>query len=283
MDHQLDLSTSSSRRKYSEVAAASSLFSAGRPILEPQALASVEATSFCPLTAPNKVSGSTTSSGTSLAQSLMRHGNATVSTVLPSASLVEPHAQQLSSIRALPNISSTFSCAQNGSSPLFPNMSQPTLIPATRFDTVTSYVDLIYQQQQQQKHAGLTKIAEGSDRQREGSAVGGAGSSSSAGNHRRGSEHLEDAENFGNVIYLNPSDGIDGDNSFMATCPCCAMMVMTNTDPFLGRNSYRMACCLAPVLLCWWPLSGTRFGRRWMDVRHTCPQCHGLIAIYRKA
>lgn len=169
------------------------------------------------------------------------------------------------------------------------NVSQPVLrsaplapvpvIPATRFDTITSYVDVIYQhhhQQQQQQHQQQQL-------------------SNSLQAHSPSDHHLQafrDPENIpegqetnlnndSNVVYLDPSDGIDGDQSFMATCPQCAMMVMTNIEPFPGRNSRKMACLFTPILLCWLPFNFA-LGKKWMDVRHSCPKCQSLIAIYRK-
>ena len=266
MGYPSDPAESPAKPRPSEVAAASSLFPAP------------EGPSLCPLTGSAKLFGPSGSSTPSLAQSLLRHGNATVSTVFPSSASIDAPAPPLASIRALPNISSAFVPAQSGSSQLFPNPSQPAPIPATRFDTVTSYIDLVYQQQQLNQQAA-PEPSDGSERAREGSAPGGA---SSARTRRRSTPADGARTPPGNVIYLSPCDGIDGDSSFMATCPCCAMMVMTDTEPFLGRGSFRAACCLAPALLCWLPLSGARFGRRWMDVRHSCPHCHGLVAIYRK-
>ena len=155
------------------------------------------------------------------------------------------------------------------------NVSQPTFrpaplapvpIPATRFDTITSYVDVIYQHQQQQlqRQQAQDQLPLSSDQ-----------------------DDIEAQENRNRstddgIVYLEPSDGIDGDQSFMATCPQCAMMVMTEIDPFPGRKSRRMACLLSPVLLCWLPFYSLKIGEKWMDVKHTCPKCQSLIAIYKK-
>lgn len=134
----------------------------------------------------------------------------------------------------------------------------PVPIPATRFDTITSYVDVIYQHQQQ-----------------------------NANHHDDQSEPVLDLESQNtpnsspDIVYLDPSDGIDGDQSFMATCPQCTMMVMTELQPFPGKKSKRMALILLPVLLCWMPYY-LGPGKKWMDVKHFCPKCQSLIAIYRK-
>lgn len=161
------------------------------------------------------------------------------------------------------------------------NVSQPTFrpaplapvpIPATRFDTITSYVDVIYQHQQQQQHQQQHQHQQNQDQ-----------------NHIPMSSDQDDieAQDHGStdddgIVYLDPSDGIDGDQSFMATCPQCAMMVMTEIAPFPGKKSKRMACLLTPVLLCWLPFYSLKIGKKWMDVKHTCPKCQYLIAIYRK-
>lgn len=152
------------------------------------------------------------------------------------------------------------------------NMSQPTFrpaplapvpIPATRFDTITSYVDVIYQQQQQHlQNTDQNQLPMSSDRD--------------------DIEVQEQRTSDDGIVYLDPSDGIDGDKSFMATCPQCAMMVMTEIVPFPGKKSRRMACVLTPVLLCWLPYYSLKFGKKWMDVKHKCPKCQYLIAIYRK-
>lgn len=172
------------------------------------------------------------------------------------------------------------------------NVSQPALrpapmapvpIPATRFDTITSYVDVIYQHQQQQLQ----------QQQQQSSSHSQANSRSQPADpsqqQGRSSVDQEDVESQNmlhldnGVVYLDPSDGIDGDESFMATCPQCTMMVMTEIDPFPGNKSRRMACLLTPLFLCWLPFSSSfKIGRRWMNVKHTCPKCQSTIAIYRK-
>lgn len=155
----------------------------------------------------------------------------------------------------------------NVSQPILSNMpdyKQSTPIPATRFDTITSYVDVIYQQQQlqQQQQQQLQGNSEREDFNDENNQSVGEGDE--------------------NIVYLNPSDGIDGDQSFMATCPHCAMMVMTETDPFPGSKSHKMACIFTPLLLCWLPIYWKSIGKKWMDVRHQCPKCRSTIAIYQK-
>lgn len=137
----------------------------------------------------------------------------------------------------------------------------PVPIPATRFDTITSYVDIIYQhqnQQQQQQQQDDVQI-----------------SLDEVNSTLSSTSRIDN-----NIVYLDPSDGIDGDKSFMATCPQCVMMVMTEFKPFPGNKSRRMAWTLLPVLLCWLPYYSP--GRKWMDVKHFCPKCQSLIAIYRK-
>ena len=166
------------------------------------------------------------------------------------------------------------------------NVSQPVLrtaplapvpiIPATRFDTITSYVDVIYQhhqQQQQQQQSNSLQLNSPSDNY--------AQSSHDPENSLEGLENNQSGNDDANVVYLDPSDGIDGDQSFMATCPQCAMMVMTEIQPFPGKQSRKMSCLLSPLLLCWLPFNLT-LGKKWMDVRHACPKCRSLIAIYRK-
>lgn len=152
----------------------------------------------------------------------------------------------------------------------FPNASHPAIIgmpiPATRFDTVTSYVDVIYQQQQQQQQQ--QQLAQN-------------GSNYVAKRSGDDEDLPEGSEEFG-VVILRPSDGIDGDNSFMATCPNCTMMVMTEFEHYPGKKSYRMACLFAPLLMCWAPIYWDSFGRKWKDVKHRCPKCRSLIAVYRK-
>lgn len=145
----------------------------------------------------------------------------------------------------------------------FPNASQPALyqIPATRFDTVTSYVDVIYQQQQMMQNQ--------------------SNNLNSGGSHAIMSATIEETEEDG-VVYLDPTDSIDGSLSFMAACPGCAMMVMTELEPVIGKKSRCMAWALSPLLMCWIPFYWERFGRLWKDVKHWCPKCHALIAIYRK-
>jgi hypothetical protein len=158
------------------------------------------------------------------------------------------------------------------------------MIPATRFDTITSYVDVIYQhhqkpqphpqphhhQQQQQQQSNPKSPSEYQ-----------SGTLNDYPENISEGHEISINENDDNVIYLNPSDGIDGDQSFMATCPICAMMVMTNIEPFPGKKSHKMACFLSPFLLCWIPFNFT-FGKKWMDIRHSCPKCQFLIAIYKK-
>lgn len=160
------------------------------------------------------------------------------------------------------------------------NVSQPTIrpaplapvpIPATRFDTITSYVDVIYQHQQQQQHQQQGQHHHNNDIQNQDLT------SSDHDIEAQDNQVTNDA-----VVYLDPSDGIDGDQSFMATCPHCTMMVMTEIEPFPGRKSRTMACLLTPILLCWLPFYSTKFGKKWMDVKHSCPKCQSLIAIYRK-
>lgn len=158
------------------------------------------------------------------------------------------------------------------------NVSQPVLrpaplapipiIPATRFDTITSYVDVIYQHHQQQPMPQLNTTSDPNFQ-------------SSTNENSLDEPNKRPVYDESNVVYLDPSDGIDGDNSFMASCPQCAMMVMTNFEPFPGRKSRKMAFLMSPVLLCWLPFS-YKFGKKWMDVRHSCPKCQTLIAIYRK-
>lgn len=154
----------------------------------------------------------------------------------------------------------------------------PVPIPATRFDTITSYVDVIYQHQHQHQnsHSGqnqeLYSASNIAETDIEAQESGNDGLS-------RSNNHIDDE----GIVYLDPSDGIDGDQSFMATCPRCAMMVMTEIDPFTGNNSRKMAFLLAPLLLCWLPYyKSSKTAQKWMDVRHSCPKCQSVIAIYRK-
>lgn len=160
------------------------------------------------------------------------------------------------------------------------NVSQPTFrpaplapapIPATRFDTITSYVDVIYQHQQQQQQQLQQQYQQDQNQL-----------SMSSDQDDIEAQENNNRSTYDGIVYLDPSDGIDGDQSFMATCPQCAMMVMTEIAPFPGRKSRRMACLLSPVLLCWLPFYSLKIGKKWMDVRHTCPKCQSLIAIYRK-
>ena len=158
------------------------------------------------------------------------------------------------------------------------NVSQPAIcpvpIPATRFDTITSYVDVIYQHQHQhqqqmqsqsqQNHDQLSTLIDGDDEDLEA---------------QRDSRRSESYES--DIVYLDPSDGIEGDKSFMATCPQCAMMVMTEFEQFPGRKSRKMALFLTPILMCWLPFYSLT-GKKWMDVKHSCPKCQSPIAIYRK-
>ena len=139
-----------------------------------------------------------------------------------------------------------------------PNQAIP--IPATRFDTITSYVDVIYQQQQQQQDMNQQLLQSSTDN------VNPTAVNSSSPD----------------IVILNPSDGIDGDRSFMATCPHCSLVVMTDFKAFPGKKSHRIACFLAPLLLCWLPIYCPGFGGRWMDVKHWCPKCRAVIAIYTK-
>lgn len=163
------------------------------------------------------------------------------------------------------------------------NVSQPVLrtaplppvpvIPATRFDTITSYVDVIYQHHQQQQGPSLQPNSP--------SELYPQGDEDPENSLERKDVDTRVILDESNCVYLDPSDGIDGDQSFMATCPQCAMMVMTDIEPLPGHKSRKMACILTPILLCWLPFNFS-FGKKWMDVRHSCPKCKSLIAIYRK-
>jgi hypothetical protein len=259
------------RPKYSEVAAASSIFSTNESdsSIEDASLA-LEPSSFPPSTsvAESSMSGSTNrkSSQTDTASLLLGSGTNATMGHLPLSSNAY---NSMSS-----NNYATTTTTKSNAPPVpprlshFPNASHPAVvgapIAATRFDTVTSYVDVIYQQQQQQQQ-----------QQRD------QNSSNNASNHHDSDALEEDSEEVG-VVVLRPSDGIDGDDSFMATCPKCAMMVMTEFEHFLGEKSYRMACLFTPLLMCWAPLYWDSFGRKWKDVKHWCPKCRSLVAVYRK-
>lgn len=160
----------------------------------------------------------------------------------------------------------------HASQPTFrPAPLSPIPIPATRFDTITSYVDIIYQHQQQLQQHQQHQNQQNQDQNQ-------LPISSDHDDIEAQESRLTDD----GIVYLDPSDGIDGDRSFMATCPQCAMMVMTEIATFPGRKSKRMACILTPILLCWLPFYSLKIGKKWMDVKHTCPKCQSLVAIYRK-
>lgn len=287
------------RQKYSDVAKASSLF----PLDEDQLKSnsnSMERKSSDSVTTPSasltamvtpssSINDTLNSTPSKEALATNSTSTTTTTTTLNSHSKTPSIYNTNTSINAttghLPLSSNTFNTAPNyNSNSKFSNLSQPTLnnnnnwsapIPATRFDTVTSYVDVIYQQQQQQlQMQNLRKQQQQQSQQPNKNAA-----NSISDSNDFNSLSMEEASN---VVYLSPSDGIDGDNSFMASCPSCAMMVMTEVEPFNGHTSYKMALLLIPLLSCWLPLSSCKYGRKWKDVRHTCPKCKSNIAIYRK-
>ena len=254
------------RPKYSEVAAASSIFSGNdSESSTDEATLPAEPSSFPPSTflAESSASGSTNrkSSQTDTASLLLGSGMNATTGHLPLSS---------NAYNSVPSNNFSSTSANANAPPVpprlshFPNASHPAIIgvpiPATRFDTVTSYVDVIYQQQQQPRDQSGTN---------------------NASDHHDSDVLVEESEE-ACVVLLRPSDGIDGDDSFMATCPKCAMMVMTEFEHFKGQKSYRMACLFTPLLMCWAPLYWDSFGRKWKDVKHWCPKCRSLIAVYRK-
>lgn len=248
----------SRRSRYADVAAASAIFEQN---------SSSSTSSAEDLPTPAVSFPASTSLGDSTASSSLRKSSQTdgASLLLSSGNATTGHLPLTSN--AYNSVPSSTASAANGNAPPvpprmlnFPNASHPAIIgapiPATRFDTVTSYVDIIYQQQQF--------------------------SSSAQADNRSKSETAPTESRPDGVVILSPSDGIDGDDSFIATCPKCVMMVMTEPEHVVGQRSYQMACLFTPLLMCWAPLYWDKLGRKWKDVKHWCPKCRSLVAIYRK-
>lgn len=206
--------------------------------------------------------------------------NSVLNPVMSSTTLYPNNTSNTTSNTTSNNGSSKFSSVNISQPALRPAPMAPVpMIPATRFDTITSYVDIIYQHQHQQHHQNHQNNQNNQELYSASNIAEGDLEAQETGNDASLANHAEDE----NVVYLDPSDGIDGDQSFMATCPRCAMMVMTEIEPFTGKYSRKMALFLSPLLLCWLPYyKSSKTAQKWMDVRHSCPKCQSIIAIYRK-